>query len=83
MSAETWVRIFYGVLALAILYGVFRVVKEAVDQYRRGAIYDLEQKEKAAQDANHKLSDAELVDQANKALGLGPQPPTNSSDKKG
>ena len=58
-------RIFFGVLGLAIIYVVYRLISDALHQYHMGAVYDLEQKEKAVQKANRALSDAELVKQAN------------------
>lgn len=65
------------ILLLLILGVLFRYAYHAYLRYQRGALYDLEQKEKSEAKRIASLSDDELIDEANKALGLRKKPPTN------
>jgi hypothetical protein len=75
------IRGMFLLIAVGIVWLIIGAIRDAVHQYRMGAVYELEQKEKAIQEANRKLSADKLIKQSNEAMGLGSQ--SDSESKKG
>lgn len=57
-------------LLLIILIVALRFFSKVYEQYKRGALYDLEQKEKQNKESLDALSDRELIEHARKGLGI-------------
>lgn len=67
---ETYAKVFFAGLGLYVAYRLFAFIRVSFEKWRDAELWELYQKEKRNSEANRKLNNEELKNQANKALGL-------------
>lgn len=77
---QTAIRVFYIVVGSAALIYVGLEIKRAWLQYKRGALYDLLEKEKRNGEAVSGLSDGELADSFSKRVPGSPKARNGSEE---
>ena len=74
------VRVFFWVASLVTGVIAYRFFRDMYLQYKRGAVYELMEEEHKIQEHNLRLSDDDIIRQANKGIGSSVEPPADDQN---